>query len=105
MPAWPDKEEALLSKFLSELEYPPESVWGYRSMLRHFQRFASKRKRPLAQETLRSWLNVGAAEASLTYVIDRALFVKRFLDWLAQRGIIAENPFTRLRDRYNCRSI
>jgi len=104
MPAWPDKEEGLLNNFLREFEYPPESVWGYRSMLRHFQRFASKRKQPLVQETLRSWLKVGAAEASLTYVIVRALFVKRFLDWLVRRGIIAENPFSRLSERYNCRS-
>jgi site-specific recombinase XerD len=105
MPAWPDKEEAHLNEFLRGLDYPPESVWGYRSMLRHFQRFATKREQALGQETLRSWLRVGAAEASLTYVIDRALFVKRFLDWLVQRGIIAENPFTRLRERYNCRSM
>ena len=45
---WPDKEEALLNEFLDQLGYSPESVWAYRSMLRHFQRFASKRKRPLA---------------------------------------------------------
>ena len=58
MPGWPDKEETLLNEFLRQLRYPPKSVWGYRSMLRHFQRFASKRKQPLAQETLRSWLRV-----------------------------------------------
>lgn len=105
MPTWPDKEEALLNEFLRQRGYPPERVWGYRSMLRHFQRFAGKRKRPLAQETLGSWLKAGAAEASVTYVVDRALFVNRFLDWLVQRGVIAENPFTQLRERYNCRSI
>ena len=87
---WPDKEEALLNEFLDHLGYSPENVWAYRSMLRHFQRFASKRKRPLAEQTLRSWLKTCAAESKLSYVIDRATFVKRFLDWLVERQIVVE---------------
>lgn len=101
---WPDKEEALLNEFLGQLGYSPENVCAYRSMLRHFQRFASKRKRPLAEQTLRSWLKKCAAESKLPYVIDRATFVKRFLDWLVERQIVASNPFTELRHRYECRS-
>jgi hypothetical protein len=73
-------------------------------MLRHFQRFVSKKRRPLAQETLSSWLKAGAAQARLTFVIDRAVFVKRFLDWLVERDIVTENPFSQLRVRYNCPS-
>jgi site-specific recombinase XerD len=30
--------------------------------------------------------------------------VKRFLDWLVERQIVASNPFTELRRRYECRS-
>jgi integrase/recombinase XerD len=101
---WPDTEEALLNEFLDQLGYSPENVWAYRSMLRHFQRFASERKRPLAEQTLRSWLKKCAAESKLPYVIDRATFVKRFLDWLVERQIVVGNPFTELRNRYECRS-
>lgn len=104
MPNWPDEEEALLNEFLREKGYAPHSVWGYRSMLRHFQRFVSKRKQPLAENTLRSWLRACAAQTATPYVIDRAVFVKQFLDWLVLRGIVAQNPFTALRERYNCRS-
>jgi hypothetical protein len=64
----------------------------------------SKKRRPLAQETLSSWLKAGAAQASLTLVINRAVFVKRFLDWLVERDIVPENPFSQLRVRYSIRS-
>jgi len=101
---WPDKNEALLDAFLREHGYASHSVWGYRSMLRHFQRFVSARKQQLSQGMLRAWLKAGAAQTSLPYVIDRAVFVKRFLDWLVQRGAVVANPFTHLRDRYDCRS-
>jgi site-specific recombinase XerD len=73
-------------------------------MLRHFQRFVSKRRRPLAHETLSSWLKAGAAQASLTFVIDRAIFVNKFLDWLVERAIVPENPFSQLRVCYDCPS-
>jgi integrase len=73
-------------------------------MLRHFQRFVSKRRQPLAQETLSSWLKAGAAQASLTFVIDRAVFVKKFLDWRVERAIVPENPFSQLRVSYDCPS-
>ena len=101
---WPDKEEALLNEFLDQLGYSPENLWAYRSMPRHFQRFASKRKQPLAEQTLQSWLKTCAPESKLDYVINRATFVKRFLDWLVERQIVVRNPFTELRERYECRS-
>ncbi len=104
MRRWPDKEEALLNEFLDQLGYAPENVWAYRSMLRHFQRFVSERKRPLAEQTLRSWLKKCSSESKVPYVIDRATFVKRFLDWLVERQIVARNPFMELRERYGCRS-
>lgn len=104
MPHWPDKDETLLNEFLHQSGYAPRQS-GHRSMLRHFQRFLSKRKRPLAKGTLRAWLKAGAKEqTSPRFVIGRAVFVKRFLDWLVDRGIVAENPFTQLREHYNCRS-
>lgn len=100
---WPDNGEALLNEFLRQNEYAPQES-GYRSMLVHFHRFVSDAKRPLDQETLRSWLKSGAAQASLQYVVNRAVFVKRFLDWLVKHGVVPVNPFSQLCERYNCRS-
>jgi site-specific recombinase XerD len=94
--ALPDKEEALLNEFLDQLGYSPENLWAYRSMLRHFQRFASERKRPLAEQTLRSWLKKCAAESKLPYLIDRATFVKRFLDWLVERQMVVPTNYPRI---------
>jgi integrase/recombinase XerD len=103
---WPDKDEALLSEFLDQIGYATKNTGAYRFILRHFQRFAGKRKRPLDERTLRSWLKSCAAESkSLSYVIDRARFVKRFLDWLVEREIVKSNPITALQERYECQSI
>lgn len=102
---WPDKDEALLNEFLEQTGYATKNTGAYRFILRHFQRFAGKRKRPLDERTLRSWLKSCAAESkSLSYVIDRARFVKRFLDWLVEREIVKSNPITALQERYECQS-
>jgi site-specific recombinase XerD len=103
MPNWPDKEEALLQQFLRESGYAPNRC-AYRHTLSQFQGFVGRRKQPLARETLRSWLKARTAQVSLQYVIDRAVFVKRFLDWLVERHIVPLNPFSQLRERYNCHS-
>jgi len=104
MPQWPDKEEALLNEFLRQTGYAPKDLWGYRSMLRHFQRFASRRKRPLAKPALRAWLKKSVSETSPEYCVARGVFVKRFLDWLVARGAIASHPFQELREEYECAS-
>lgn len=104
MPAWPDKEEALLKEFLNNLEDPPSCGWGHRSALRDFQRFAANQKKPLSNETLSAWLKAGAARLTLRYVIRRATLVAQFLDWLVRRGAAASNPIAELLSRYNSRS-
>lgn len=104
MPKWPDKEETLLNEFLQQSGYAPKNLWGYRSMLRHFQRFVSKRKQPFTKQTLRAWLKRSVAETTLEYSVARSVFVKRFLDWLVVRGVIGSNPFQELRDQYECPS-
>jgi len=101
---WPDREERLLNQFLAQLGYAPKNLWGYRSMLRHFQRFVSKQEQPLGIQALRSWLQASASESTSRFVVDRACFVKRFLDWLVERGLVASCPFTELRERYQCQS-
>ena len=102
---WPDKDEALLNEFLDQIGYARKNTGAYRFILRHFQRFAGERKRPLDERTLRSWLKSCAAESKslwLRYVVDRARFVKRFLDWLVEREIVKSNPITALQERYEC---
>jgi site-specific recombinase XerD len=101
---WPDEEETLLNEFLDELRYKPANQGAYRSALRHFQRFVSKRKDPTAERTLRAWVKDSAASYGTELVVDRAVLVKRFLDWLVERGAVSSNPFSGLRERYECHS-
>ena len=73
MPAWPDKEEALLKEFLNNPEGLPSYGAGRRSALRGFQRFAANQKAPLSVETLSAWLKAGVARFTVRYVIRRGI--------------------------------
>ena len=104
MPAWPDKEEALLKEYLNDPEGLPSYGGGRRSALRDFHRFAASRRAPLSVETLSAWLKAGEPRFTVRYVIRRGVFVAQFLRWLVQRGAAARNPIVELLSRYNCRS-
>jgi len=104
MPAWPDKEEALLVEFMNKPGGLPSYGAGRRSALRDFQRFAANQKAPLSVETLSAWVNDAAGRFTARYVIRRGMFVAQFLHWLVQRGAAASNPIAELLSRYNCRS-
>jgi integrase/recombinase XerD len=104
MPAWPDKEEALLVEFMNKPGGLPSYGAGRRSALRDFQRFAANQKAPLSVETLSAWVNDAAGRFTVRYVIRRGVFVAQFLHWLVQRGAAASNPIAELLSRYNCRS-
>lgn len=104
MPDWPDKNEALIEEFLDQLGYAPHNRWVYRSMLRHFQRYISNRRRHLSVPSVESWVKASARTISLPCAIQRVVSVKRFLDWLVERGIVPKNPFTQLREQFECSS-
>jgi site-specific recombinase XerD len=105
MPTWPDKDEALISQFVKQLNLACYSA-PYRSRLRHFQRFMTKRSaRPTFSEAvLRAWLEDELKTSPLPLVVHHGQLVNRFLDWLAARGAIVANPIADLRRKYECRS-
>jgi len=98
---WPDRDESLLKQFVVQLELSSDGS-PYRSVLRRFQRFFSRRA--LTQSTLRAWLREGLKQTTVQVVIHHCQMVNPFLDWLVVRGALASNPFTELRKEYDCRS-
>jgi hypothetical protein len=63
---WPDRDESLLKQFVGQLELSREGS-SYRSVLRRFQGFFSRRA--LTQSTLRAWLREGLKQTPVHVVI------------------------------------
>jgi len=77
----------------------------YRYELRLFQRFITERSNTVSEETVIAWIQERSKKIRPITVADRARKVSRFLDFLVQRGALAANPFTTLRERYGLRRI
>jgi integrase len=105
MPAWPDEDELLLTEFVEQLQLRSNGA-PYRSLLRRFQRFVSRRfpGRELSQAMMRAWLTEGLKESPFHLVVHYSRLANRFLDWLLKRGAIARNPIAELLRKYECRS-
>jgi integrase/recombinase XerD len=84
----------------------PASSHTYLRILNGFQHFLAERTdgKCLSQETIRQWLNDRIRLWSLHTVTIRARLIDRFLDWIVQRGALADNPFADLRGRYGQRT-
>jgi integrase len=101
---WPAKDESLINQFVDQLKLSDGRA--YRSVLRKFQRFVSRRSPQcmLTQATLRAWLMEGLKQSPLRMVIHYCQMVKPFVDWLVAREAVASSPLTELRQKYECRS-
>ena len=53
---------------------------------------------------IREWLSDRIQVWSLDTVADRARLIDRFLDWMVNRGALADNPFADLRTKYGQRT-
>ena len=98
---WPDRDESLLKLFVEQRELRGDGS-PYRSVLRRFQQFFSRRT--LTQSTLRDWLMERLKQSPLSLVIHYCQMVNPFLEWLVVRGALASNPLAELRKKYDCRS-
>jgi hypothetical protein len=69
MTTWPDKEEALLKEFMEALKLRTSGA-PYRSVLRGFQRFVSRRARRsrLSEATIVAWLRQRSKESPIHMV-------------------------------------
>jgi len=104
MPTWPDKEEALLRRFVESLKLRGRGA-PRRSVLRGFQRFVCRRSaRPrLTENTISAWLRQ-RSKASLRSVLAYGHLVNVFLDWLVEQRALAYNPIAEARRKYDARS-
>lgn len=84
----------------------PASSEVYLCILNGFQRFVAERAddRAVSQGTVRQWLQDRIQVWPLHLVTHRARLVDRFLDWMVNRGALANNPLAVLRTEYGQRT-
>lgn len=84
----------------------PMSSRGYLCILNGFQRFVAKRgeDESMSRETVRQWLKDRILVWPLQLVTDRACVVDRYLDWMVNQDVLANNPFADLRREFGQRA-
>lgn len=99
MTKWPDAHDAIIQQHLRHIRLRPASVKTYRPMLAEFQRFVMDRspEQGVSRSTLEAWLRHRSSFSSTLTITKRVWPVNRFLDWLADRRLIASNPLEDLR--------
>jgi integrase/recombinase XerD len=105
MTTWPDKEEALLKEFMEALKLRTSGA-PYRSVLRGFQRFVTRRARRsrLSEATIVAWLRQRSKESPIHMVVKSGHLVNAFLDWLVERRVLVCNPIAERRRKHSARS-
>src|ERR1043165_3536727 len=97
MPTWPDKEEALLRRFVESRKLHG-SCAPRRSVLRGFQRFVCRSARPrLTEDTISAWLRQRSKSSPLQAVLAYGHLVNAFLDWLVEQRALSSNPIAEVR--------
>ena len=107
--AWPDRELALLRRYVAELELDregPRAGKPYESVLRRFQMFVMERSAEgsLDRKIVEAWLRECVSRSTLYMAVRRAQIVSGFLDWLVRSGYLAANPFAEIRCVYRRQS-
>jgi integrase/recombinase XerD len=77
----------------------------YLHILNGFQCFLAEQadRESVSLEMVRQWLSDRIRVWSMHTVADRARLIDRFLDWMVNRGALADNPFADLRRKYGQR--
>ncbi len=100
MSAWHDPDRTLVDTFLAKPQFRPASRPTYRWFLRSFEDVA--RHHPAVdRQMLEAWLKEMAKRWRLSTLLNQVCIVDRFLDHLAEIGLIAGNPIAALRRQYN----
>ena len=79
---------------------------AYLHILNDFQHFLAEQVggESVSQEMVRQWLSDRIRVWPVHTVANRARLIDRFLDWMVERGALAENPFATLRREYGQRT-
>ena len=100
MSAWHDPDRAVIEDFLQASRFGHSSCRTYRAILRSFQ-FVARRHPVADRQMLEAWLRKAEMRWQLEPLLNQVCIVDRFLDHLAEIGLIADNPIVALRRRYN----
>jgi integrase len=84
----------------------PMSSKAYLHILNDFQHFLAEQVdgESVSQELVRQWLSDRIRMWGVHTVANRARLIDRFLDWMVDRGALADNPFATLRREYGQRT-
>lgn len=107
MKTWPDADGSIIARYLDQLRLRcPISPTYYRQALRSFEDVVVRRPPPFQvnRDALEAWLRERAVHWAVPTVVHRARIVNRFLDFLAQKGLIGSNPVADLRAEYCVKS-
>jgi integrase/recombinase XerD len=106
MNAWPDTGFAAIERYVRQLRLRhPKTGRIYRSDLRAFQRFLTRRRRHVTEQILIGWIQQRSKELRPITLHDRTRKVSNFLDFLVRDGVLAANPLNTLRERCRTRSL
>lgn len=100
MSAWHDPDRTIVDAFLVKSQFRPGSVPTYRWFLRSFEEVA-RRHPAVDRRMLETWLKEMENRWRLQTLLNQVCIVDRFLDHLAEIGLIADNPVAALRRQYN----
>src|SRR3546814_18294839 len=96
MSAWHDPDRTVVDAFLVKSQFRPGSVPTYRWFLRTFEDVA-RRHPAVDRQMLEAWLKEMARRWRMSTLLNQVCIVDRFLDHLAEIGLIADNPIVALR--------
>ena len=84
----------------------PMSSKAYLRILNDFQHFLAEQVggESVSQEMVRQWIGDRIRVWPVHTVANRARLIDRFLDWMVDRGALANNPFATLRRKYGQRT-
>lgn len=100
-------KRATLQTYVQQLRLgSPMSSKAYLHILNDFQHFLAEQVdgESVSQGMVRQWLSDRIRVWSVHTVANRARLIDRFLDWMVDRGALADNPFATLRREYGQRT-
>jgi len=100
MSTWHAPERAIVADFLQAFRFGQSSCRTYRWILRSFEDVA-RRHSALDRRMLEAWLKEMVTRWRLPTLLNQVCIVDRFLDYLLEMGLIANNPVAELRRRHN----
>jgi integrase/recombinase XerD len=106
MRIWPDADGTAIRRYLRQLRLRnPITTKVYRCVLSGFQHFVAQHQLTagVSQQVITAWLRERAKHWPFHMVRHRACMVDRFLQFLASKGLISDNPFAQLRGQYGQR--